>query len=72
MELDLIIEVLNRLEFPDDSSGPKLLLLPDPDGLRFNPDGEMAWVQEKLEDTPRYLFRIVCPDIPLVKPTENG
>ncbi|KAL8719362.1 MAG: hypothetical protein Q9225_003619 [Loekoesia sp. 1 TL-2023] len=44
------------------ADGLQSLTLGDPEHLLFNPTGDKAWLKEKFDDIPRYLFRITTPD----------
>jgi hypothetical protein len=33
----------------------------DPDHILFNPQGDFLWLQERLDNIPRFLFRIASP-----------
>ncbi|KAH7021756.1 hypothetical protein B0J12DRAFT_391648 [Macrophomina phaseolina] len=38
------------------------LSLSTPSCVRFRPTGDRAWLQERLDDIPRYLFRVFTPE----------
>lgn len=62
MAQDLLAERLGGLKLSENSAGPQLSRLPNPDGLRFIPKAHRAWIRDKTTLTPRYLFRVVSPD----------
>ena len=47
--------------FPDRADDLLALSLADPEYLLFCPSGDKAWLREKMEDIPRYLFRLFTP-----------
>jgi hypothetical protein len=50
-----------RTTAPDIADKLLALSLLDPEYLLFCPSGDKAWLQEKFDDIPRYLFRVFTP-----------
>jgi hypothetical protein len=49
------------MAFPDIADKLLALSLSDPEYLLFCPSGDKAWLREKFDDIPRYLFRVFTP-----------
>ncbi|KAH6714553.1 hypothetical protein BKA61DRAFT_723336 [Leptodontidium sp. MPI-SDFR-AT-0119] len=49
------------MTLPEMADALQALSLSDPEYLLFNPNNESAWLQEKFDDIPRYLFRVFTP-----------
>ncbi|KAH9204265.1 hypothetical protein DL95DRAFT_122063 [Leptodontidium sp. 2 PMI_412] len=49
------------MAFADITDELLALSLSDPEYLLFCPSGDEAWLQEKFDDIPRYLFRVFTP-----------
>ncbi|KAG9242212.1 hypothetical protein BJ878DRAFT_184442 [Calycina marina] len=49
------------MALPDIADALQALSLSDPEHLLFYPGGENAWLWEKFNDIPRYLFRVFTP-----------
>ena len=55
MSEESIIEAVNNLQI-------ERTLVPKDECLLFNPKGAQAWVRDKFDEVPRYLFRVTSPD----------